>query len=455
MPHTQVAPLRSFVESKIGQTTKSTIQQALSAAAGSPALVASLQTAASIGSFAKSQLPTNVKKSIDAALSLVDSEESLNKTIDVIDTQISTVTGQAKSSIDSQLNQAKTRIETSLEHVDRSERVNQVVNLLEPAVLTVVDYVLPDDADEEADDADEEADAGGESLGTSSKTADSDEGFEDATDGSEDGSDQTQQQALQKTLQLTDKVSKRVSKSVRKRWQRLLADNNAARKSLQKRSDEVVKLLSDNGVDLIAYSASLTENVKQLRGTVLDAYVVQIEKIDGVLKSIPPLAEIPAAVGTAIPVTLPGLSGISVDFAALELDFAALDSLKPLESIRSVPATVSHGLEEGRRGVIARLGAAVDEYGPVVAPVLLPVVAPLCPLVVRVTSTLALVCGVALDEAQLRSHPIVLKMLLLAKGDDDELETPPPREDVKIAEANSESKKEMSCKKTAEEVFGI
>jgi hypothetical protein len=383
-----------------------------------------------------------IDQHITAALSLVDSEENFNKTIDTIDTQISTVTGQAKNSIDTQLNQAKTSIDTqlnqaknqigtSLDAVDRNERVNQVVNMLDAGVLTVVDYVLPDDAE------------------ATSKTADSDEGFEDATDGTEDG-DQAQQQALKKTLQLTDKVSKRVSKQVRKRWQKLLADNDAARQSLQKRSDEVVKMLSDNGVDLIAYSASLTENAKELRGTVQNAYVVQVEKIDGILRSIPPLAEIPAAVGTAVPVTLPGLSGISVDFSALELDldFAALRALplQPLASLRAVPATVSRGFEKGRRGVVERLGAAVDAYGPVVAPVLVPAVAPLGPLVVRVTSTLALVCGVELDAAQLQSHPIVLKMLLLAEAPKVK------REDVKpLKEAKSESEKEMRCKKTAAE----
>merc|ERR1719157_235645 len=92
---------------------------------------------------------------------------------------------------------------------------------------------------------------------------------------------------------------------------------------------------------------------------------------------------------------------------------------------------------------LQRLGEII---GPVVAPMVAPVVAPLGPFMIRVSSTIALIFGVELNEAQLREHPIVLKLLLFSEGKTGH------NQEAKLENAKVESQKEINtCKKNHQE----
>merc|ERR1712072_185612 len=144
---------------------------------------------------------------VDEAISQID--HTLDEQYDGAKTKLTNVAETAKATIDTQLNQAKQSVETakekfeqsvesakeqvsnktteSLTAIDRNQQVNQVVTLLEPAVLSVVDYVLPED---EADTEDNSKDEDTKIL------------------------DLQPEQALKTTLRL----GKNVSKRLQKRW---------------------------------------------------------------------------------------------------------------------------------------------------------------------------------------------------------------------------------------------
>jgi len=468
---THVAPLRNLINSKYGQSAIQACNTIWTTASGSSALVSGVQTVIAAGVLAKHQLPTNLEKSIDEQLStayrFVDSEESLNKTIDTIDTTIDEKLVEAKSRIGTtiggatdQLNQAKTQLtetkdtavltitetvqtaktkvtetvrtaktqlESKVTEFDQNETVNRVVDYVvsyEPAVLTVVNYVLPEEETKEE--------------------------FEDASDTNEEF-------ALKKTLRLTGNVTLRVSKSVQKRWLLASLQLEKQKQQINSRTEAVKQAIADNSVDLIAYSKSLNENAEYLKGTIYETYVVQAEKAEAFAKSIPTIGI--SAAGYVLPTIIPSaIAGLNIDLQALELDLslAALASLP-----REVAAVVSQSKEMYIDGAIQQLTETKDMIrvksseqlqrlgeiiGPVVAPMVAPVVAPLGPFMIRVSSTIALIFGVELNEAQLREHPIVLKLLLFSEGKTGH------NQEAKLENAKVESQKEINtCKKNHQE----
>jgi len=478
---TQVAPLRSLIDSKYGQATYSIANTIWTAASGSPALAQTVKSVIAAGILAKNKLPAAMERSIDekltTAYSLVDSEENFNKTIDQLDTTFDekleevktriegTIGGakaqlnDTKATINNKLNEtvntAKTQVTESLAAVDQNEHVNRVVDFvctLEPTVLTVVNYVLPEDETENSKEMEEEED------------------FEDA---SEDG--KPEEYALKKTMRLTGNVTKRVSKSVQKRWLVASLQLEKQKQHINTRTDSVRKVISDNSVDLIAYSMSINENCSKLTGTIYESYVVQAEKAEAFAKSIPTIGI--NAMGTVIPTLIPAaIAGINIDFKALEFDLSLASVQSGASELAAVMSQskelyINGALENASQRLDAtttlirtrsseqlqRIGelsaVQIDRYGPVVAPIVGPVVAPLGPFIIQVTSKIALVFGVELNKEQLQNHPVVLKLLLFSEGKnavgDSDGDARPTQQDAKLENANVESLKEINtCKKS-------
>lgn len=134
-----------------------------------------------------------------------------------IDAQIETAKGQIEQSMETAKETVSTKMTESLTAIDRNQQVNQVVTLLEPQVMSVVDYVLPDPNPGAKDASDDEH----------TKIL-----------------DLQPQQALKTTLRL----GKNVSKRIQKRW-------IAASLKISSLSSRVENNISH--IDLITYSKAI------------------------------------------------------------------------------------------------------------------------------------------------------------------------------------------------------
>jgi len=452
LPPQQVAPLRSLVNSQYGQATIQACSTVWTAASGSPYIVNGVQSVIAAGVMAKKHLPESMERSIDENLSTACSlieKENLDKTIDQIDhivdeklvearTKITNVADHTKSSFGSSVDGAKTkinhateraknaigdaqtqlhstinetvltarteitnRVTESLVAVDQNKHVNSVVSALEPAVLSVVNFVLPEDA---------------EGQGQGKAVQEEENPVENPK----------REYALKKTLRLTDEVQQRVSKAVQKRWLAASLQLDANVNHITARTDEVQGLIASNGVDLIAYSEAFNSNCTQVKDTIYDTYVVSTERVDALAKA--------ARVSV---VDLTSMEGVMDN-----LDLAAILA-KGKECAHKVSENVGEVVKPAgafAHEQLSKLGALgvvqLDRYGPILAPLIAPALRPVAPVMIRVTSKIAIIFGVNVDEEKLRQHPLVHKLSLFAQGKN------------MLAEAKVESMKEIKILET-------
>jgi len=247
-----IQPLRSLIDSSYGQSAIAMGNKVYQAGSASPSLVAAVQSVIAAGLMAKAHLPPAIDEKLNSAIAQLENvtvdeaisqiDHTLDEQYDGAKTKLTNVAETAKATIDTQLNQAKQSVETvkgkfeqsvetakeqvsnkmteSLTAIDRNQQVNQVVTLLEPAVLSVVDYVLPED---EADTEDNSKDEDTKIL------------------------DLQPEQALKTTLRL----GKNVSKRLQKRWV-------AAALQISSLSSRVEGM---KHIDLIAYSNAIPSRV--------------------------------------------------------------------------------------------------------------------------------------------------------------------------------------------------
>ena len=279
-----VQPLRKLIDSKYGKATIQAYQTVWTAASGSPALVSGLQSILAAGIMAKHQLPTSYESKVDETLasaiekienfpvektieqidtsidenitmaktklhdvaeqtnarivttktSIDDAKTQVTETIDSATTKVTATVGNAQTKVTETIGNAKTQLTETvgkqLNDLDQNKTVNNVVDAwVEPAVRTVVDYVLPEE-----------------------------EEFEDAVSGEEtDEKDEAPVKVHKKALRLTKNVQNRVSKTIQKRW----LTTSSQLENISARTEEVRHLIMNNGVDLIAYSKNLKGNL--------------------------------------------------------------------------------------------------------------------------------------------------------------------------------------------------
>jgi len=280
-----VQPLRKLIDSKYGKATIQAYQTVWTAASGSPALVSGLQSILAAGIMAKHQLPTSYESKLDETFasaiekienfpvektieqidtsidenitmaktklhdvaeqtnarivttktSIDDAKTQVTETIDSATTKVTATVGNAQTKVTETIGNAKTQLTETvgkqLNDLDQNKTVNNVVDAwVEPAVRTVVDYVLPEE-----------------------------EEFEDAVSGEEetDEKDEAPVKVHKKALRLTKNVQNRVSKTIQKRW----LTTSSQLENISARTEEVRHLIMNNGVDLIAYSKNLKGNL--------------------------------------------------------------------------------------------------------------------------------------------------------------------------------------------------
>jgi len=118
-----MAPLRSVVDSKYGKAT-------IEAVRSSPAVARIVVPVLAAAEYGKHQLPNSMETALNeklaAAYSCVDTEESLNKTIDVIDSAIDENFTKAKATIDSTIGSAQLQLDETRTNV--TNKMNEAKN---------------------------------------------------------------------------------------------------------------------------------------------------------------------------------------------------------------------------------------------------------------------------------------------------------------------------------------
>lgn len=244
-----IQPLRSLMDSSYGQSAINLGTAVYQAGSASPSLVAAVQSVVAAGLMAKAHLPPAIDEKLDLAIAQLENvtvdeavsqidhaldeqyggaKSKLTKVADTaknvadtakatIDAQIETAKGQIEQSVESAKETVSTKMTESLSAIDRNQQVNQVVTLLEPQVMSVVDFVLPEN-------------------NPSAKDASDDEDTKIL--------DLQPEQALKTTLRL----GKHVSKRIQKRW----IEASRTISSLSSRMEGNV-----SHIDLIAYSKGI------------------------------------------------------------------------------------------------------------------------------------------------------------------------------------------------------